>query len=79
MDMKLEVVVVPVTDVDRAKQFYTLRAVGSEAPLVGLVRRLHRRPATGQKSGRGVPRRISCARSDPTLRTDYDVTGAVSR
>src|ERR1700678_4431998 len=35
MDMKLEVVVVPVSDVDRAKQFYTALQWRLDADLVG--------------------------------------------
>jgi len=40
MDMKLEIVVIPVSDVDRAKQFYARlrahghRTIGSETALV---------------------------------------------
>jgi len=45
VDQKLEVVIIPVSDVDRAKKFYEglgWRADRPEAPLVRVVRGLHR-------------------------------------
>lgn len=38
MDMKLEVIVIPVSDVDRAKRFYERNSAGGLAPILRLMR-----------------------------------------
>jgi catechol 2,3-dioxygenase-like lactoylglutathione lyase family enzyme len=47
MDMKLEVVVTPVSDVDRAKNFYTTLGWRLDADFAGLSPRRHRSTRVG--------------------------------
>jgi catechol 2,3-dioxygenase-like lactoylglutathione lyase family enzyme len=70
MDMKLEVVVVPVSDVDRAKQFYKALGWREDADFGADE---HCGPQPGPDTGRGVPRGVGGPRGGTTMTTDYDL------
>ncbi len=78
MDLKLEVVVVPVSDVDRAKRFYGERAE-ELLELVGLGPEQHRDRYPVQRSG-GERQRVVVARvvaADPLITLMDEPFGAV--